>query len=185
MRQRCRDANCASFKNYGGRGIRVCERWKSFENFMADMGPKPSPKHSIERKDNDGNYEPDNCIWATRIEQANNRRGNHLITIGGETKTAAEWGRVANLHPKTIYNRLRLGWPEDRLLTPFVNLRRTRSPRFITINGETKIASDWEKSVNLPHGVVRLRFAKGWAEHLLLAPLGYKRTEAEKVEVAL
>lgn len=119
MRQRCQNPNDRTYKNYGGRGITVCDRWlESFENFYADMGPKPSPKHSIERKDNDGPYSPENCRWATRVEQGRNRRNNRRVTIGGETKCLSEWAVVAGVCYATMLSRTRRGWLGERLLLP-------------------------------------------------------------------
>lgn len=118
MNTRCYRSTCKHYKNYGGRGIQVCEQWReSFETFFADIGARPSDRHSIDRIDNDGNYEPDNCRWSEKREQDSNRRTNRLITHNGVTKTMTEWGRVLGVHPVTIHLRLKKGWPLERALS--------------------------------------------------------------------
>lgn len=114
MVARCRYPCVRQYKDYGGRGITVCERWeKSFQAFLDDMGPRPSPKHSIERLNNHGNYEPGNCKWVERPEQDRNKRNNRLLTAQGETLTLAEWSRRTGLAARTISQRIsRLGWTE-------------------------------------------------------------------------
>lgn len=120
MRRRCLNRTDKAFKYYGGRGIKICERWaSSYEAFIQDMGRKPSPRHSIERKNNDGNYEPGNCVWALPIDQNNNRRGNHLLTVDGETLTVTQWARRVNLSDNIIFNRLRAGYSDiEAVKTP-------------------------------------------------------------------
>jgi hypothetical protein len=103
--------------DYGGRGITVCDRWRSYENFLDDMGPRPSPLHSIDRKDNDGPYSPDNCRWATKSQQARNTRKTRRITMNGETLTVYEWAEKIGIPVRTIKWRLSAGWSEDRALT--------------------------------------------------------------------
>lgn len=106
--QRCTDRNDTSFHNYGGRGIKVCERWRdSFEAFLADMGPRPSPQHSIDRKDNDGDYGPGNCRWATAAEQSRNRRQNRFIEHAGETLCLKDWAGRVGIGSGTLSNRLK------------------------------------------------------------------------------
>ncbi|MCM1142418.1 MAG: hypothetical protein NC453_27935, partial [Muribaculum sp.] len=84
--------NNAQFKDYGGRGIKICDRWRnSFENFLADMGKKPTPQHSIDRIDYNGDYCPENCRWATRAEQNNNKRNCIMVTYNGKTQTFKQW----------------------------------------------------------------------------------------------
>lgn len=103
MLQRCQNPNATGYARYGGRGISVCERWQiSFVDFLSDMGPRPSLSHSLDRIDPNGNYEPTNCRWATRTEQANNRRDNRPLTIDGVTKCAADWAREFGVFPSTV-----------------------------------------------------------------------------------
>lgn len=110
IKSRCLNTKVPEYKHYGGRGITICERWlPSFENFLADMGKRPSGLHSIDRKDTNGNYEPTNCRWATYSEQANNTRANKKVVINGETKNAAEWALGAGLNSQILYKRSRRG----------------------------------------------------------------------------
>lgn len=117
MIARCTNPRQTGYHNYGGRGIMICERWQSFENFIADMGPRPSPRHSLDRKDNNGHYEPGNCRWATKIEQDNNRRTNRLIEFGGRTLSITQWARELGVHPVTLHIRLKNGWTVEKTLT--------------------------------------------------------------------
>jgi len=121
MIARCKNKNRKQYKDYGGRGIAVCERWKNYDNFYSDMGEKPKGM-TIERIDNDKGYSPDNCKWATREEQGNNTRKNIFITHNGKTQTIAQWAREKNIYPQTLYNRIcTLKWPHKRALTEPVN----------------------------------------------------------------
>lgn len=121
MKSRCYNQHTHSFSDYGGRGITVCNRWReSFEAFYADMGPRPSPRHSLDRIDNDGNYEPGNCRWATRSEQQTNKRNNHRLELNGECLTIADWSRKLGFPKWLIRQRIvKQGWSvEAALLTP-------------------------------------------------------------------
>lgn len=123
--QRCYNPNNPAYKNYGGRGIKVCERWRnSVEAFIDDMGPRPSKAHSVERKDNNGNYEPDNCVWATQREQMQNTRVTPRLTFQNKTLTMAEWAAQFNMETHTLGTRLKRGWPVGRALTQPVQHRR-------------------------------------------------------------
>ena len=101
MIQRCTNPNTEQYKNYGGRGIKVCERWYKFENFYKDMGDPPK-NYTLDRIDNNGNYEPNNCEWADSFTQANNRRNNKMITFNGRTQTLVQWTRELNLDYKKV-----------------------------------------------------------------------------------
>lgn len=118
MLHRCDNANNPQFKDYGARGVGVCDKWRTFEGFFADMGDCP-PGLTLERVDNDGSYGPGNCRWATRKEQARNRRDNRHITFRGETLCAVEWAERFGMKKDTFMRRLRLGWlMEDIASTP-------------------------------------------------------------------
>ena len=119
MKSRCYNPNKTVYKDYGGRGIYVCRRWrKSFENFYKDMGRRPTKEHSIDRIDNNYGYIPFNCRWATQKEQMNNVRTNHLISFNGETLTLIQWSRKTGINRTTIYNRInKLGWTIEKSLT--------------------------------------------------------------------
>lgn len=113
MISRCGNPNNKSYHRYGGRGIAVCDRWKIYENFYADMGPRPRGR-TIERINNDVGYCPDNCRWASSVDQGNNKTNNRWITVGDETLTAAQWARRVGIRSGTIRARLDKGWSPDR-----------------------------------------------------------------------
>ena len=117
MRKRCRDPEFKSYHLYGGKGIKVCERWDNFENFLADMGPKPGPKYSIERLDGSKGYSPENCVWADWKTQARNRTNNHTLTFHGQTKTIMEWSEIKGWPHTALYKRVQLGWSDERILS--------------------------------------------------------------------
>lgn len=103
-------------KDYGGRGITICERWQKFENFLADMGEKPEGL-TLDRKDNDKGYYKENCRWATRAEQQNNRRNNIIIVYNQKKQTRTQWAREFKISPDLVYRRIKRGWPIERALT--------------------------------------------------------------------
>lgn len=118
LKQRCSNPNEPNFHLYGGRGISLCERWQSFENFLRDMGPRPSLAHSIDRINVDGNYEPANCRWATATEQARNRRNSVFLTVAGERVHLHEAAERHGLDPEVVRERLKSGWTVDEALRP-------------------------------------------------------------------
>jgi len=117
MVARCNCPSNPAYHKYGGRGIKVCQRWMQFENFFADMGHRP-PGKSLDRIDNDGDYSPENCRWATAKEQSRNKRTNKLVTFNGKTMCIAEWAEHLGMKMHTLYRRLCVAnWPVERALT--------------------------------------------------------------------
>lgn len=118
MRLRCTDPQHKAYPNYGARGITVCHQWlESPEQFLADMGPKPSPAHEIDRIDNNKGYEPGNCRWATRSANDRNRRSSRMITAFGETLNLVAWAERFGIREATITGRLEMGWPAERAVS--------------------------------------------------------------------
>lgn len=116
MHERCSNAKHFAFKDYGGRGIRVCESWREFEAFMSDMGVRPDGM-TLGRIDNEKGYEPGNCRWETQKSQARNRRNSKLIEYGGAVKTAAEWAEIAGITQCLLHVRMKLGWSIEKTLS--------------------------------------------------------------------
>lgn len=113
MWNRCTNPNARQYPRYGGRGIDVCERWKDFQAFLADMGPRPTWQ-TLDRINNDGPYGPSNCRWATAREQAANRCDSAPIIIDGVSRLACEWAEISGLPVSTIHCRVYRGWPAQR-----------------------------------------------------------------------
>ena len=154
------------YKNYGGRGITICERWNNYEAFLEDMGRAPSPEHSLDRIDNDGNYGPDNCRWATASEQSNNQRTNSLLTINGETKNVSQWSQITGIHRETIYRRIRHGLSDEECIQP------VEKPLCLTINGETKTHGEWAQIAGINRETIYRRIKMGWTSEDCIQPVG-------------
>ena len=116
MRKRCYNKARPDYRHYGGRGIAVCERWSLFENFLIDMGNPPEGM-TLDRINNDGNYSPDNCRWATRRQQSRNTRSVRMLEFRGKTQCVRDWERELGFRPASITMRLKRGWPIDKALS--------------------------------------------------------------------
>jgi hypothetical protein len=158
MRRRCYNPERPNHRLYGGRGVTVCDRWRwDFVAFLGDVGYAPSPQHSLDRIDTAGNYEPGNVRWATGVDQSNNWRHNRLATVGGDTKTAADWARKTGLNPATIRHRLRSGYSdEEAVCSPSKGWRRT-----IVIHGEARTAKEWSAILGIPVSTINYRHRNG------------------------
>ncbi len=129
MKQRCNNPNHKKYKNYGGRGIKICPEWLIFENFYKDMGRKPGKQYTLDRKDNDGNYCKENCRWATQVEQNRNRTDNRFVKIELDNKTISEWAEISGNSKKTIRERLNRGWPTKEAVynLPDIKFRKKKN----------------------------------------------------------
>ncbi len=130
MKTRCYKSNTISYKNYGGRGIQVCDKWidkdRGFFNFYNDLGKRPSLGYSLERIDVNGNYCPENCKWATRKEQSRNKRNSILITYNDKTQCLKDWSKETGIHYNTVFYRLFRGWPISKVFTHPIQSSQSR-----------------------------------------------------------
>lgn len=162
MLGRCNNPNDQSFRNYGERGISVCEEWKDFRNFLSDMGARPKGK-TLDRKNVNGPYSPQNCRWATPLEQANNKRNTRLLTLNERTMSLADWARELGFTQQMLSQRILSGLTDYQALT-----KPKRTPQTITLNGKTMTPNAWAKLLGLPTVTVYWRIRKGWpAERVL------------------
>lgn len=158
MLGRCNSESHKAYPLYGGRGIKVCSRWHDFRAFYADMGDLPAGK-SLDRIDNDGDYSPENCRWATHEEQGNNRRTNHLLTFNGKTQTCTEWAHELGMNPYTLNGRLSKGWSAERALTTPV---RAQGALKIEYQGRTWTLQELAATTDIHPEALRYRIEAGW-----------------------
>lgn len=149
LRDRCYNEKAVQYPNYGGRGIVVCERWlESFENFITDMGFRPGPEYSIDRENNDGNYEPGNCRWVTQEIQSNNKRNNIYYEFEGEQLTVSQIARKLKVSPATLNARLRYGMSPEEAFTKVFNRK------WVVVNGEQITMDQLSKRFNIKYSKV-------------------------------
>lgn len=156
IKSRCFNSKVPEFKHYGGRGVTVCDRWRdSFEAFYADMGSRPTANHSIDRHpNNDGNYEPGNCRWATDKEQANNTRSNRHVSVGDETRTMTQWADSIGVRRELMFKRLKRGVQGQSLLVdPF-------EPETFTFSGISASIPEWSERTGIKRATLYWRINK-------------------------
>lgn len=137
MIARCTNKKHPRYKDYGGRGIKVCKRWcLSFAAFITDMGMKPTPQHTIERRDNSKGYSPTNCRWATKQEQNYNTRCSHFVTFQDQTLTIAQWSEKTGISKSLLSFRIRKGWPVELALTSMPNRHKKLKTLLKSVHGQ-------------------------------------------------
>lgn len=178
MVARCSNPDHAQYPHYGGRGITVCHRWLAggWPVFSQDMGRRPGPGYSLERKDVNGNYEPDNCTWATAKEQARNRRNNRMLTYNGETLPMSVWAERLGIRRGTLKMRLDThGWSVDRALS-MSGIQRSNvgapPTRMLTVDGVTRPLVDWARDAGMARETLMWRIDRNWSvERALSTPV--------------
>lgn len=188
MKQRCYNPNNPGYKWYGGRGITVCPQWLArgtgFETFLQDMGARPGPEYSIERRRVNDNYEPSNCYWATPDKQNNNTRRNIFLEHDGKRLTMQQWSEETGIPYDRLHARYRYGWSvEDILRTEKGGYTKDRKlsdkQTILTFEGETLNLSQWSRRLGIDYEVLRSRHRYGWSTERILTTPVIKRNKPE------
>lgn len=185
IKTRCSNPHSKGFIHYGGRGITLCEHWQDFQHFLADMGPRPSAKHSIERRNNMLGYSAENCRWASRKEQARNTNRNRMVTIGEHTACVAEWLETFALPGHIFWGRVKRGWDIAQALTTPHDPSTQRPPRpyrnLITINGITHCLTEWLTLAHMGPSTYKQRIKRGWtSQQALSVPVRHQKKGISK-----
>jgi lambda repressor-like predicted transcriptional regulator len=169
MKARCYRRTATNYEGYGGRGVRICERWRTdFAAFLEDVGERPTSRHSLERKDNEGDYEPGNVRWATATEQARNRRDSLRVTFRGETRLLKEWAEILGIHYRILHARLSNGWSVENALG-----KQRRADVLLEHRGKTRSIAEWARRTGISYGTLKSRLKMGWsAKKILETPVG-------------
>ena len=172
MINRCYWKKGPKYHRYGGRGIKVCRRWLLFINFYQDMG-EPPVGMSLDRKDNDGDYTPENCRWATQQKQQNNKSTNHQIQIGGNKQTIADWCRDFGIKTATVHQRVRNGWGiEEAIQTPTGQTGVSfKLPVMIKCKGRVLTVQQWSEETGLNTSTIYSRLKRGWSKEQVVTPI--------------
>jgi hypothetical protein len=171
MRKRCLSKSSKSYENYGGRGIKICKEWSTFEGFLKDMLPTYSLGLTLERKEVNGDYCKDNCCWVDRKAQANNKRNNHYVTYNGETLTLSEFAAKYGADYELFRHRINDGWDIEKALSGL------KEKETIVYNGVTKTVAEFAEEYGMTYHQLKKRLLRGWTVTRALAqPLRTKST---------
>lgn len=178
MIQRCENPNHPRYADYGGRGIKVCRQWRqSFATFIKDMGKKPAPRMQVERRDNDGPYDPKNCYWATRKQQANNTRASRFLEFDGQSLTISQWADKLGVRASTLQLRLAHGWSVQQTMTIPVSASNKIHAALLNHNGETLPLAEWARRAGISHQRLRWRLNHGWSVYDSIQSTSINATE--------
>lgn len=169
MKTRCYVQSDTNYPKYGAKGIRVCRKWlKSFAAFLSDMGPRPSDQHSLDRKNNNKDYSPSNCRWATAKQQARNKTNNRKLKYNGKVQSASAWAEEYGMRPHTLLARIDVSGMSvsEALTTPVGAIPRREQT--LTLGEKTQTLSAWASEIGISKVCLRKRVRRGWTDRKTL-----------------